>query len=339
MTNTAAGPPALQPHAVPRAVHYDHTFNANSTTAAAGTQPAANAAPPPLEQLSSLEQMRELLAIMREMKYEMQDVRRELGEVKEDKSSRITQAAERVRSEMAPTNMQDGKLRETMSLRDLSFHTKSAVSSNADNIVTQRSQLKASDVPKFSGAPGQDIDVWISQITAMFSYGGRTGADLLQMLALILVDRAGVWFSGLGDRKRQELNTWAACKAKLRKAYRGLNHASIYRTMLWKRTLAPNEFFVEYFDDRRALQRFLYGDDAAEKEYIDDMLSGIPVKFHPTIKAEIRPGDDIDDLRRIFIDQEPGLQPHMYQCAPSSFVHPVDLASVSRFFDRSHPGS
>lgn len=67
--------------------------------------------------------------------------------------------------------------------------------------------------------PGQDIDVWISQIPAMFSYGSRTDADLWQMLPLILVDRAGVWFSGLGDRKRQELNTWAPWKAKLRKAY------------------------------------------------------------------------------------------------------------------------
>lgn len=147
----------------------------------------------------------------------------------------------------------------------------------------------------------------------MFSYRSRTDADLLQILPLILVDRAGIWFSGLGDRKRQELNTGAAWKAKLRKAYRGPNHASTYRTMLWKRTLAPNEFFVEYFDDRRALQRFVYGDDAAEKEYIQDMLSGIPVKFHPTIKAEIKAGDDIDDLRRIFIDQEPGLRPHMYR--------------------------
>jgi hypothetical protein len=93
--------------------------------------------------------------------------------------------------------MHDGKLRETLSLCDLSFRTKSVATSNADNTVTQRSQLKASDVPKFSGAPGQDIDMWISQITAIFSYGSRTDADLLQMLPLILVDRAGIWFSCL----------------------------------------------------------------------------------------------------------------------------------------------
>lgn len=83
--------------------------------------------------------------------------------------------------------------------------------------------------------------------------------------------------------------------------------------MLWKHTLSPDEFFFEYFDDRRALQRFVYGDDAVEKEYIDGMLSGIPVNFHPTIKAEIKPADDIDDLWRIFIDQEPGLRPNKYR--------------------------
>lgn len=42
------------------------------------------------------------------------------------------------------------------------------------------------------------------------------------------------------------------------------------------------------------------------------MLSGIPPKFHPTLKCVIKPFDELEDFRRILIDCEQGLRPWLF---------------------------
>jgi hypothetical protein len=85
ITTTTAAPPLLQPHAAPRAVRYENTFNLDAHTAATGQPSDANVTLPASEQPKASEQIGELLEMMREMRFEMQDVRKELVQIKQDR--------------------------------------------------------------------------------------------------------------------------------------------------------------------------------------------------------------------------------------------------------------
>jgi hypothetical protein len=95
-----------------------------------------------------------------------------------------------------------------------------------DSQTTFKSQLKASDVPKFYGNDNEDIDQWIVKVTAIFEYFKCSDIDLLQRLPTILQDKASTWFAQLGTNKRSALITWSARQSALRNAFYLLNHNS-----------------------------------------------------------------------------------------------------------------
>lgn len=55
--------------------------------------------------------------------------------------------------------------------------------------VSSHYNVKASDVPKFNAQVGEDVDLWISQVSAIYSQAGCSEDDLLQSLPSLLRGR------------------------------------------------------------------------------------------------------------------------------------------------------
>lgn len=171
-----------------------------------------------------------------------------------------------------------------------------------------RSKLKPSDLPKFYGKDTEDVDDWIEKVSAITTYSNAKDPELLKLLPLLLNGNASEWFTTLGDEGRRRLNTWDAWKAALRNAFYLPDQEMRKRMMCRNRVLKRNETFGDYFQARRALQRYLYPEGTPDKILIQDIMEGIPIHLHPIIRANSIEVRTIDQFRRVLIDLEPGIR-------------------------------
>lgn len=167
-------------------------------------------------------------------------------------------------------------------------------------------------MPKFKAQVGGDVDLWIIQVSAIYSQAGCSDDDLLQSLPSLFKGKAAKWFATLTKEERDAMPTWDHWEKALRRAHRAANFDHNARTRCYERRLGNNEFFADYYQDTRFLQRYAFAEESTYQELIADMMSGIPPKFHPTLKCLLRPWDQLEELRRYLIDCEQGLRPWMF---------------------------
>jgi hypothetical protein len=173
--------------------------------------------------------------------------------------------------------------------------------SNSSSIADHpRSKIKPSDLPKFYGKDTEDIDEWIEKVSAIFTYSGAKDTELLRILPLLLQGNASEWFTTLGEEGRLRLQTWDAWKKALRKGFYLPDHEMTKQMLCRNRILKRSESFGDYFQARRALQRYVYPKGTSEKVLIEDILEGIPKHLHPIIRANSIEVKNVEDFRRVF---------------------------------------
>jgi transposase InsO family protein len=171
-----------------------------------------------------------------------------------------------------------------------------------------RNKIKPSDLPKFFGKDNEDIDEWIEKVSAIFTYSRAKDIDLLRILPLLLQGNASVWFTTLGDEGRARLTSWDTWKAALRNGFYLPDHEMTKQMLCRNRILKRTETFGDYFQSRRALQRYVYPAGTSDKVLIRDIMEGIPQHLHPIIRANSIGVRNIEDFRRVLIDLEPGIR-------------------------------
>jgi hypothetical protein len=116
----------------------------------------------------------------------------------------------------------DGELRPGRSQR-AAFSTRTRDhrdTSPAPQVTTNsRYKVKASDVPKFKAQVGEDVDLWIAQVSAIYSQAGCSDDDLLQSLPSLFKGKAAKWFATLTKEERDSMPTWHDWKNTLRRAH------------------------------------------------------------------------------------------------------------------------
>lgn len=107
--------------------------------------------------------------------------------------------------------------------------------------------------------------------------------DLLRILPLVLHGIASEWFTTLVEVGRARLTNWAAWKTALRNGFYLPDHEMTKQMLCRNRILKRNESFGEYFQSRRALQRYVYPAGTSDKVHIKDIMEGTPQHLHPMI--------------------------------------------------------
>ena len=171
-----------------------------------------------------------------------------------------------------------------------------------------RSKIKPSDLPKFYGKDNEDVDEWIEKVSAIFTYSRARDIDFLRILPLLLHGNASEWFTTLGEEGRARLTSWDSWKAALRNGFYLPDHEMTKQMLCRNRTLKRTETFGDYFQSRRALQRYVYPPGTSDKVLIKDIMEGIPQHLHPIIRANSIGVRNIEDFRRVLIDLEPGIR-------------------------------
>jgi hypothetical protein len=171
-----------------------------------------------------------------------------------------------------------------------------------------RSKIKPSDLPKFYGKDTEDVDEWIEKVSAIFTYSRARDIDLLRILPLLLQGNASEWFTTLGEEGRARLTSWDSWKAALRNGFYLPDHEMTKQMLCRNRMLKKTESFGDYFQSRRALQRYVYPHGTSDKVLIRDIMEGIPQHLHPIIRANSIGVRNIEDFRRVLIDLEPGIR-------------------------------
>ena len=168
-------------------------------------------------------------------------------------------------------------------------------------------KLKASDLPKFKGDKGEDVETWIEQVDAIFESTKCSESDIVALLSVILKGTALRWFTRLGPR-RALYTTWNHWQGALRERFLEANYLAEKKRQWKKRDLRPNEAMVDYFDAKVDLQAYVFDETTPESELILDILDGLPDHMLPTLKSSITVDTDLLKFRRILLDYEKGLR-------------------------------
>jgi hypothetical protein len=169
-------------------------------------------------------------------------------------------------------------------------------------------KIKASDLPKFKGEKGDDVEVWIEQVSAIFEANHCTNSEIVAFLSVILKDTALKWFTRLGPKGRSQFPTWIHWQDALRQRFLKANYLAEKKRLWKKRDLRANEDMADYFDAKVDLQAYVFDGNTPESELILDILDGLPDYMLPTLKSSITPDMDLLDFRRILLDYEKGLR-------------------------------
>ncbi|KLT38289.1 hypothetical protein CC85DRAFT_253259, partial [Cutaneotrichosporon oleaginosum] len=207
----------------------------------------------------------------------------------------------------------------------------SAVPTTTTVISSGHPRLKASELPKFAGKDGEDVDHWISKVDAIFTYSGVSNRDLLQILPLILTGKASNWFANLTPGERDSLTTWELWKDALRNAFHIPNHDVVKRRECMFRSLRANESMSDYFDDKTSLQKQVFPASTPIKDLINDLIMGIPMSMQPMIKSSMWEVHSLEDFRRLLIDLEPGLRPSFKTRSTNPSASTLDSKSRASF--------
>ncbi|KAJ9092256.1 hypothetical protein QFC20_007430 [Naganishia adeliensis] len=170
------------------------------------------------------------------------------------------------------------------------------------------SKVKASDLPKFRREKGEDVEVWIEQLSAIFEANGSSNAEIVALLSVILKDTALKWFARLGVKGRSQFPTWLHWQEALRQRFLKANYLAEKKRLWKKRDLRDNEDMADYFDAKVDLQAYVFDEQTPDSELILDIMDGLPDYMLPNLKSAIAPTMDLLEFRRILLDYEKGLR-------------------------------
>ncbi|EJD38652.1 hypothetical protein AURDEDRAFT_172282 [Auricularia subglabra TFB-10046 SS5] len=150
---------------------------------------------------------------------------------------------------------------------------------------------KVRDLPKFSARKGEDVDVWIAKLTAIYQQMRVPFDHLLSNLPMLLTGEARDWITTLAPETRAAYLTWDQWSDAMRMEFREANYLAKkgqeLRQCVWK-TVMPS---------------------ASQEDCIQDLLSGLPAEFHPHLKSGMvaEGARTLTTFRRVLIDLEPSL--------------------------------
>lgn len=170
------------------------------------------------------------------------------------------------------------------------------------------SKIKASDLPKFRGEKGEDVEVWIEQVSAIFEANMCSNQEIVALLSVILKDTALKWFTRLGPKGRSQFPTWIHWQEALLQRFLKANYLAEKKRLWKKRELLQNEDMADHFDAKVDLQAYVFDENTPESELILNILDGLPEHMLPMLKSSITPEMDLLDFRRILLDYEKGLR-------------------------------
>ncbi|EJD44735.1 hypothetical protein AURDEDRAFT_125058 [Auricularia subglabra TFB-10046 SS5] len=163
------------------------------------------------------------------------------------------------------------------------------------------------NLPQFSGAPGEDIDLWIIGVDAVARHVGTPPDAPVPLIPILLRADAFRRFVRVHHATRGRLTSWADWKDHLRAEFRTPGYLKAKRAELAARARRPGEPLAHYFDARRELQMVVLP-DASEDELVQDMLAGVPLRQRrlvvDTIPAAQRDDPTLVALRRAMVDCE-----------------------------------
>ncbi|KAJ9109153.1 hypothetical protein QFC21_000481, partial [Naganishia friedmannii] len=113
---------------------------------------------------------------------------------------------------------------------------------------TTHTKIKPSDLPKFEGEKGEDVETWTEQLSAIFEANKCTNAEITAFSAVILKDTALKWFTQLGPKGRSQFPTWIQWQEGLRQRFLKANYLAEKKRQWKKRDLRANEDMADYFD-------------------------------------------------------------------------------------------
>jgi hypothetical protein len=143
-------------------------------------------------------------------------------------------------------------------------------------------KIKASDLPKFKGDKGEDVETWIEQLSAIFQANRCSDLEIVAFLSVILKDTALKWFTRLGVKGRSQFVTWMDWQDALRQRFLKANYFAEKKRLWKKRDLRSNEDIADYFDAKVDLQAYVFDASTPESELILDILDGLPDYMLPT---------------------------------------------------------
>ncbi|KAJ9110851.1 hypothetical protein QFC19_001360 [Naganishia cerealis] len=122
-------------------------------------------------------------------------------------------------------------------------------------------KIKASDLPKFYGNKSADVEVWIEQLSAIFSSNGCTDSEIVALLSMVLKNTALKWFTRLGPKGRSQLHTWTHWQDALRQRFLKANYLAEKKRLWKKRELRADEEMADYFDAKVDLQSYVFNEE------------------------------------------------------------------------------
>ncbi|KAJ9108681.1 hypothetical protein QFC21_000001 [Naganishia friedmannii] len=182
---------------------------------------------------------------------------------------------------------QQPKFSQTSYVREPSF-PHSYADHVPSSVQTTHTKIKPSDLPKFTGEKGDDVETWIEQLSAIFEANKCTINEITAFLSVILKDTALKWFTRLRPKGRSHFPTWTHWQEGLRQRFLKANYLAEKKRQ-WKKP-------------------YVFDEHTPEAELILDILDGLPDYMLPTLKSSITPDMDLLDFRRILLDYEKGLR-------------------------------
>lgn len=165
---------------------------------------------------------------------------------------------------------------------------------------TQAFKLRATDIPKFSGASGTiSVDEWVIQITAIITRSNVRDSEITARLATILHGAASKWYFGLAHDECP--STWAEWAPMFLKAFRKGNYEADLRNRARARVLQEGEDVSFYFYDKRHLLRTAFK-SASNSDHAFEILQGLPSQFRWT--CNFKTDSSLEDLHREIKDRE-----------------------------------
>ncbi|EJD44687.1 hypothetical protein AURDEDRAFT_184962 [Auricularia subglabra TFB-10046 SS5] len=193
-----------------------------------------------------------------------------------------------------------------------------SAAASRESVVTAQSQHSHShpslalypflaNLSRFSGAPGEDIDMWLAGVDAVATHVGAPPDAPVPLIPLLLRGDAFKRFVRVHHDTRGRLTSWEDWKDHLRTEFRGANYLKGKRDELAARSWRTTETLAHYFDARRELQMVVLP-QADEDELVQDMLAGVPLRQRRLVTDAIpfaqREEPSLAALRRAMVDCE-----------------------------------
>ena len=174
-------------------------------------------------------------------------------------------------------------------------------------------QLQATNLPPFCGRNNEDIDKWIAMVDITLKLTQVPEHQVIRLLPLVFHEKALVWLCSLEDSELTGLESWDQWQAALRVAFYPVNYELTMRRNYQYRVHEANESLLQYFTEKRRLQRYITTlDDPALDHHakVQGILQGLGSGIRVFVRQCMTEETTMQGLRRIFIDLEPLYNSH-----------------------------